>query len=175
MGLLDQVMNSVTGGPAARKPGLGGTIAAGVVLALAVKAVRTFEAKRAANAGTAPQGSAAGQEGGLLGGLGGMLGGLGGAGALGALVAQLQQNGLGQQVNSWIGHGKNQPVAPHELADALGDDTLQHLQDQTGMPRDSLLRELALNLPDAVHELTPEGREPNDAELQKIVGKSTTA
>ena len=171
MGLLDQVMNSVTGGPGARKPGLGGTIAAGVVLALAVKAVRSFEAKRAATAGADPQGSAAGQEGGLLGGLGGMLGGLGGAGALGALVAQLQQNGLGQQVNSWIGHGKNQPVAPHELADALGDDTLQHLQDQTGMPRDALLRELAQNLPDAVHEITPEGREPNDAELQKIAAK----
>jgi uncharacterized protein YidB (DUF937 family) len=170
MGLLDQVMNSVTGGPGARKPGLGGTIAAGVVLALAVKAVRSFEARRAAT-GADPQGSAAGQGGGRLAGLGGMLGGLGGAGALGALVAQLQQNGLGQQVNSWIGHGKNQPVAPHELADALGDDTLQHLQDQTGMPRDALLRELAQNLPDAVHELTPEGREPNDAELQKIAAK----
>ena len=162
-------MNSVTGGPGARKPGLGGTIAAGVVLALAVKAVRSFESKRAAEAGQ-PAGANP-TEGGLLGGLGGLLGGLGGAGALGALVAQLQRNGLGQQVNSWIGHGKNQPVAPHELADALGDDTLQHLQDQTGMPRDALLRELAQNLPDAVHEVTPEGREPNDAELQKIAAK----
>jgi len=173
MGLLDQVMNSVTGGPGARKPGLGGTIAAGVVLALAVKAVRSFEAKRAAEAAGQPAGAAP-QEGGLLGGLGGMLGGLGGAGALGALVAQLQQNGLGQQVNSWIGHGKNQPVAPHELADALGDETLQQLQDQTGMPRDQLLRDLAQTLPGAVHELTPEGREPNDAELKKIVATPAT-
>jgi uncharacterized protein YidB (DUF937 family) len=173
MGLLDQVMNSVTGGPAARKPGLGGTIAAGVVLALAVKAVRSFEARRAAEAAGGQPAGADSQAGGLLGGLGGMLGGLGGAGALGALVAQLQQNGLGQQVNSWIGHGKNQPVAPHELADALGDETLRRLQDQTGMPRDQLLRDLAQNLPDAVHELTPEGREPNDAELQKIATKPT--
>ena len=173
MGLMDQVMNNVTGGPGARKPGLGGTIAAGVVLALAVKAVRSFEAKRAAEGAGQPAGAK--PQGGLFGGLGGMLGGLGGAGALGALVAQLQQNGLRQQVNSWIGQGKNQPVAPHELADALGDDTLQHLQDQTGMPRDSLLRELAQNLPDAVHELTPDGREPNDAELQKIAAKPTTA
>jgi uncharacterized protein YidB (DUF937 family) len=114
--------------------------------------------------------------GGLLGGgggLGGLLGGLGGAGALGALVSQFQQRGLGQQVNSWVGQGQNQPVAPDQVAHALGDDNLRALQEQTGMPRDQLLSELAHALPDAVHELTPQGRLPDEGELDHIVQQAT--
>jgi uncharacterized protein YidB (DUF937 family) len=63
--------------------------------------------------------------GGLLGGLGGvalvaLLAGLGGAGALGSLVDQFRQRGFGDQVNSWVGAGQNQPIAPDQLDQALG-------------------------------------------------------
>ena len=191
MGLLDQVLGSVTGGPGARRPGLGSTVAAGVLLALLVKGVRSYQAQQEASAGQAtgvPQTSgqvpgAGGGLGGVLGGLGGMLGGaggggglggllggLGGAGALGALIRQLQQKGYGQQVNSWVGPGANQPIAPHELEDALGQDTVAELQQQTGMPKDALLSDLSHTLPEAVHELTPQGREPDDDELKRIAG-----
>lgn len=178
MGLLDQVMGSVTGGRGARRPGLGSTVAAGVLLALLVKGVRSYQAQQEAGAGQAsgvPRTSgqvagAGGGLGGILGGLGGMLGGLGGAGALGALVKQLQQKGYGQQVNSWVGTGANQPIAPHELEDALGQDTVAELQQQTGMPKDALLSDLSHTLPEAVHELTPQGREPDDDELKRIAG-----
>lgn len=112
----------------------------------------------------------AGGLGGLLGGggLGGLLGGLGGAGALGALISQFQQKGYGQQVNSWVSPGPNQPIAPHEVADALGEDTVQQLQQQTGLPRDALLQDLTHVLPEAVNEVTPQGRAPNDEELHQI-------
>jgi uncharacterized protein YidB (DUF937 family) len=115
--------------------------------------------------------------GGLLGGLGGLLGGgglggvlgsLGGAGALGALVNHFQQKGYGEQVNSWVQHGANQPLAPPQVADALGEDTVHALQQQTGMPRDALLSELAHVLPQAVDEVTPNGRPPSDEELHQI-------
>jgi uncharacterized protein YidB (DUF937 family) len=192
MGLLDQILGSVGGGrqQPAPTPGLGGTVAAGVMLALLVKAVRSYEAshgqaaenrsfdpqaQRAGNAtaGQAPPsvgGGLLGGLGGLLGGggLGGLLGGLGGAGALGALINQFQQKGYGQQVNSWVRHGANQPLAPPEVADALGEDTVQTLQHQTGMPRDALLTDLARVLPQAVDEMTPEGRPPSDEELHRI-------
>jgi uncharacterized protein YidB (DUF937 family) len=175
MGLLDQVMNSVTGGPGAKRPGLGGTIAAGVVLALAVKAVRSYEAHHAAAgraAGASPSPTVqGGQGGGLLGGLGGLLGGLGGAGALGGLISQLQAKGYGKQVNSWVGTGQNEPIAPHQLAEALGEDTVKELEQHTGMPRQALLDDLATTLPQAVNELTPEGREPDDEELHAIAAQ----
>jgi len=196
MGLLDQVLGGAGLGPqgGAQRPGLGGTVAAGVVLALLVKAVRSYEAShgamgqgrsfdpqaqsagdRAAASPTAAQGGLGGILGGLGGmlgggggGLGGLLGGLGGAGALGALINQFQQKGYGQQVNSWIGHGQNQPLAPTQVADALGDDTVQALQQQTGMPRESLLAELSHLLPQAISEATPQGRPPTDDELHQI-------
>jgi uncharacterized protein YidB (DUF937 family) len=193
MGLLDQVLGSVTGGANARKPSIGNTVAAGVVLALLVKGVRSYQAHQAtaaAQPGASPQvgrqdggglgggglgGGLGGALGGLLGGagggLGGLLGSLGGAGALGALVKQLQNKGYGQQVNSWVGTGDNQPIAPHELEDALGHDTVQELQQQTGMPKDALLTDLSRTLPQAVHELTPQGREPDDDELHRIAGQ----
>jgi uncharacterized protein YidB (DUF937 family) len=174
MGLLDQVMNSVTGGPGAKRPGLGGTIAAGVILALAVKAVRSFDAHRAATAGAGPQASPTvqgGEGGGLLGGLGRLLGGLGGAGALGGLISQLQAKGYGKQVNSWVGTGQNEPIAPNQLAEALGEDTVKELEQHTGMPRQALLDDLATTLPQAVNELTPKGREPNDDELHAIAAQ----
>lgn len=189
MGLLDGVIGSMAGGGRpAQKPGMGSTVAAGVVLALLVKGVRSYQANQAAsgegrsfdphaNAGqphAAPAGGGGlggmlggvlgGGGGGAAGGLGGLLSGLGGAGALGALVGQLQKKGMGPQVNSWVGQGQNQPIAPEQLAQAIDEDDLQQLEQQTGMPRQALLAELAQTLPEAVHELTPDGRLPNDDE-----------
>ena len=192
MGLLDQVVGSM--GARSRQPqrkgSVGQTVAAGVALALLIKAVRQHQASQAAGAaGQAPQAQTpeGRQGGGLLGGLGdmfggaggglgGILGNLGGAGALGGLIGQLQQKGLGDKVNSWVGAGQNQPVAPHELEQALGDDALQELEQQTGMPRQQLVSELARELPEAVNEATPQGRVPaDDDELQQIATQPPVA
>jgi uncharacterized protein YidB (DUF937 family) len=112
--------------------------------------------------------------GGMLGGgnLGGLLGGLGGAGALGALLSQFQQKGYGQQVNSWVSPGPNEPIAPDQLADALGEETVEALQQETGMPRQALLSDLSQALPEAVNEVTPQGRAPDDEELHQIASGS---
>jgi len=39
--------------------------------------------------------------------------------------------------------------------------------EQTGLPRDELLSGLSRELPDAVDELTPDGRVPTDEELAR--------
>lgn len=174
MGLLDGVMGSVGG--EGRRPGLGSTVVAGAILALLVKGVRSYQQSHpAAGEGRSFEPGRAGQAqpgglGGMLGGggLSGILSGLGGAGALGALVSQFQQKGLGSQVNSWVGPGANQPVAPDQVAHALGEENVQALQRQTGTPRETLLAELSQHLPEAVNELTPQGRLPDDAELHQI-------
>lgn len=193
MGILDQMLGGAMGGGmlgggmggAPRRHGMGSTIAAGVLLALLVKAARQHMGPAAAegrsfdpNTQHAPQGGGMGGGlGGMMGGLGGLLGGgglggllgsLGGAGALGSVVSQMQQRGYGRQVNSWVGAGQNEPIAPDQLEEALGHDTIQDLQQQTGMPREALLSELAQVLPEAVHEATPAGRLPADDELEQI-------
>lgn len=187
MGLLDGVLGGLGGQPQ-RQPGLGGTVAAGVILALLVKGVREYQASHGGAPGQGrsfdPQAQAGAPAGGGLGGLlgslggagglGGLLSGLGGAGALGALVDRFHQKGFGQQAGSWVGTDANQPIAPHEVGEVLGEDTLSQLQQRTGLSRENLLAELARELPQAISAATPQGRLPsNDAELHQVAAQPT--
>lgn len=104
----------------------------------------------------------------LGGGLGGLLGGLIGGGALsgglGDLVDQLSRNGLGDKAQSWVDHGPNRGVAPDELGQALGNDTVTDLSQATGLDRGDLLSQLSHVLPGVVDQLTPHGRLPSKDE-----------
>lgn len=120
-------------------------------------------------------GPMAGNAGGPGGGLGGLLGGLlGGAaagsvlnGGLGQILQDLQRSGQGRAAQSWVGRGQNEQIAPDDLANALGADTISALSQQTGMSRDELLEGLSQNLPDFVDQLTPDGRLPTDEEASR--------
>lgn len=102
--------------------------------------------------------------GGVLGSLGGLLGGTsaGGllSGGLGDLVDRLKQSGQGETAESWIRHGPNREIAPDQLEQAIGPDTLAALTRQTGLSREELLSRLTRTLPDAVDKYTPDGRLP---------------
>ena len=109
------------------------------------------------------------------GGLGGLLGGLLGGGAAGGalsgglsdLLRQFQQNGQGDKAESWINRGPNKPVAPPELEQALGEERIAWLMQETGLPREQLLAGLSRELPEAVDQLTPEGRIPSEEEAAR--------
>src|SRR6516165_9675899 len=96
---------------------------------------------------------------------GGVLGGLGG------LVNKLQQGGLGDVVNSWVGSGQNQPVSPSQLGSALGPSILKTMSQLTGLSEDDLTKQLSQVLPGVVNGLTPNGRLPTVAELSKMMGQ----
>ncbi len=102
------------------------------------------------------------------GGLGGMLGG----GALGAglkdLLDRFRQNGQDDKVQSWVSTGANKSIAPNEIEQALGEERIQWLIEQTGMPREQLLDGLSGELPQAIDKLTPDGRLPTDEEISRI-------
>jgi len=94
----------------------------------------------------------------IAGALGGLIGSEGG---LEGLLAQLRDAGLGDQVQSWVGTGANEPVDPDQLAGALGPDTVNQLSSQTGIDVASLLPMLAAFLPTIINALTPDGRVPS--------------
>ena len=99
----------------------------------------------------------------LLGNIGGALGGMLGGNAgdgLGDLVDRFKQAGRGDKVDSWIQPGANAPVDASDLEASLGEDTLLELTQKTGLSRSELLDRLAQTLPEAVNQLTPEGRLP---------------
>jgi len=109
-----------------------------------------------ANGGTAGQPTQPG------GGLGGLLGGAsaGGllSGGLGELLKQFTQNGQKDTVDSWIGTGPNQQIAPSGLKTVLGPDVVQAISRATGMSEQELLAKLSQVLPSAVDKYTPEGK-----------------
>jgi uncharacterized protein YidB (DUF937 family) len=126
---------------------------------------------------------AGGQSAGGLGGLGGMLGGaLGGAGGgmgdglgsilsggLGDLVDRFNGAGQGQKAQSWIGTGDNEPIEPTDLERTLGEDTINELQEKTGLSRQDLLERLSKTLPEAVNQFTPDGRIPSETEASRFL------
>jgi uncharacterized protein YidB (DUF937 family) len=98
-------------------------------------------------------------------GAGGPLSGGALGGGLKDLLDRFRQSGQDNKAQSWVAQGPNQPIAPDELESALGEERIQWLMEQTGMPKDQLLAGLSNELPGAIDELTPDGRLPTDAEI----------
>ena len=180
MGLLD-VLNGMQNGPrgpsnpSEQSSGGMSPMTMAILGLLAWKAVKHLTASQPGAApapAPSPAGSAAsgGGLGDILkGNLGGLLaGGAAGSvisGGLGDLLKQLQQSGQGETANSWVGPGQNKPIAPGDLAKALGADQISGLMSQTGLSREDLLSGLSQQLPEAINHLTPEGRLPTDNEV----------
>jgi len=79
-------------------------------------------------------------------------------GDLQGLLNQLQQGGLGPQVQSWLGSGANMSITPDQLRAALGNDQVRQLAAHFGLPIDQVLNVLAQHLPTAVDQASPDGR-----------------
>lgn len=83
-------------------------------------------------------------------------------GGLGGLLATLEQAGLGQIAQSWVGNGPNQPVTPDQLHSALGADQVQAMSNQAGLTPRDLLIQLSQHLPAIIDAMTPHGRLPEE-------------
>jgi uncharacterized protein YidB (DUF937 family) len=86
-------------------------------------------------------------------------------GGLHALVQRFQQSGLGGHIASWIGGNEDHTVAPEEVHNALGADTVDKLADHTGISKEQLLPMLSAALPKLINVLTPQNRLPEQHEL----------
>jgi uncharacterized protein YidB (DUF937 family) len=88
-------------------------------------------------------------------------------GGLTDLIGKLSSGGVAPQVNSWVGHGPNEPVQPGQLGSALGQNVLAELSQRTGMSQQELLSQLSTVLPQIINHITPNGRMPTLADLEK--------
>lgn len=182
MGLID-VLNGMQNGPhGPRGPstGSGGgmsPITMAILGLLAYKALKglTSQPTAAPAAPGAPVPTQTGNGGGLgdllKGGLGGLLAGNAGgsaiSGGLNDLLKQLQQSGQGEVAKSWVANGPNKPISSDDLAKALGADQINTLVAHSGLSRSDFLSALSQHLPDAVNQLTPDGRLPTDQEVSR--------
>jgi uncharacterized protein YidB (DUF937 family) len=193
MGLLDSILGNMMGAGGSPMQGRGGTGSPIVKALMMLLAAKAFQNHRSGSQGGSlggglgdmlgrqggglgdMLGGSGGLGGGMPGGLDGLLGGLLGGGGLaggglGGLLDQFRQSGYGEHVDSWVGTGQNRRLAPDELSQALGPDTLDELEQQTGLPRQQLLSELSQELPDAVDQFTPDGRLPAEQEVSSRWG-----
>lgn len=81
-------------------------------------------------------------------------------GGIQGIANQMQTNGLGPTVKSWINSGPNQPITPAEVHSAFGKQTLEQLAAQHGMTAQELAERLSSVLPKAMDAVTPGGTVP---------------
>jgi len=154
MGLLDQILGGLTGGmqgegqaPMGRS--FGGGASGGAMMAL-LPIVLSMLSNRGGGTGAvaAP----------VMGGGGGMAG-------LGGLLQQLTQSGYGQQADSWVGTGANEPVPPQAWSRVLPPEQLSAIASQAGISEDEARHGLSQLVPEVVDHLTPQGQVPPEDEL----------
>jgi uncharacterized protein YidB (DUF937 family) len=81
-------------------------------------------------------------------------------GGVQGIVAQLEQQGLGGTVRSWVGTGANQAITPDQIHQAFGSDIVKELASKVGLSPDVLAAKLSQVLPTAIDKLTPAGSVP---------------
>lgn len=82
-------------------------------------------------------------------------------GGLQGLASKLTSQGLGQQVQSWVGNGQNQPVSGAQVQQAVDPEHLQQMSDQSGMTPEECSDHVAQALPEMVNRATPDGHVPS--------------
>ncbi|WP_333677715.1 YidB family protein [Dyella sp.] len=86
------------------------------------------------------------------------------AGGVQGLADKLQQHGLGDAVQSWIGSGANQAISGDQLNQVLQktglDSVVNHAAGKLGVDPGQLIGQLAQVLPHAVDHATPDGQVP---------------
>jgi uncharacterized protein YidB (DUF937 family) len=87
-------------------------------------------------------------------------GGQGGAGGVSAVVSRFEAAGLGQQAQSWVGTGANQPVTPDQVGQAFTPEQISGWASQAGTTPEAMRQVLAEALPHTVDHLTPGGQPP---------------
>jgi uncharacterized protein YidB (DUF937 family) len=78
-------------------------------------------------------------------------------GGVQGIIGQLEQQGLGGTVRSWVGTGANQPITADQIHQAFGSDTVKQLAAKVGLTPEELAAKLSAVLPQAIDKLTPGG------------------
>lgn len=106
--------------------------------------------------------------GGMIAALAPMLAGLLANGGLQRILANLQANGKGDKVNSWVSTGDNEPLSSGEVREAVGEEEIDRIAGTLGVSQDQAATALAGVLPDLVDQVSPTGELPDDDELDRL-------
>jgi uncharacterized protein YidB (DUF937 family) len=97
----------------------------------------------------------------------GLVGMVQGGGGLQGLLGKFQAAGMGDQVQSWLGNSSPQPIDGQQVRQALGNEEVDKLANDAGLPPDEAATDLGKMIPQTVGQLTPNGQIPDQAGLQE--------
>lgn len=99
------------------------------------------------------------------------------AGGFAGFLDRFRQQGMGDIVQSWVGDGPNQPIAPGQVETALGSSAIGDMAGKLGMDRGTVSGALSGLLPGVVNGLTEGGKMPTSipASLAGLLGAGTAA
>lgn len=84
-------------------------------------------------------------------------------GGLNGVLEKFKENGLAEQVASWVGKGENLPITAEQIAGVLGNGALAEMAAKFGIDANSLSVQIAEHLPAIVDKLTPNGEVPAES------------
>jgi uncharacterized protein YidB (DUF937 family) len=76
------------------------------------------------------------------------------------LFEKFKNKGMGDVFGSWVGDGQNKSISPDQVQEAIGDDTMSEMAQQSNMSVSELAAQLAKHMPGVIDRMTPEGRIP---------------
>lgn len=88
-------------------------------------------------------------------------------------LASLTQSGLGQQVQSWVSNGENQPVQPSQLAGVFPEPEVEQVAAQAGTSTNEVYSTIAAVLPQVVNAITANGQATGNGstnQIQQVLG-----
>jgi|ERR1044071_8842200 uncharacterized protein YidB (DUF937 family) len=94
-------------------------------------------------------------------------------GGVSGLVSRFQGAGLGQQVQSWLSNGTNQPISPEQVDQVFSPNEIENWANRLGVSVDRMRGVLAEVLPHAVDHSTPTGQpsEGQNIDLSALLGR----
>jgi uncharacterized protein YidB (DUF937 family) len=82
-------------------------------------------------------------------------------GGIQGIVSQMQAQGLGSTVSSWVGPGANVRLSVDQLHQAFGAETIKGMAAKLGLDPNDLAQKLSQALPQAIDHLTSKGVVPS--------------
>ena len=93
------------------------------------------------------------------------------AGGVGALVQKLQNGGLGEILQSWLGSGSNLPVSAEQIQSVLGSDLIGQAAAKAGVDQNEAGNLLAQYLPQVIDQVSGNGNmDLQNLDLSQIGG-----
>jgi uncharacterized protein YidB (DUF937 family) len=90
-------------------------------------------------------------------------------GGLKKIIDAMNKQGMEKQANSWVGDGENLPITPDQATKVVGESQIKDISEKIGLPEDETAKLVAEALPQVVDKASPEGKEPEDAEVDKTL------